>query len=365
MGINDGYLTPDPSATLRDYKHASKLFRDGNFRFLPKQDNLFHVAMSIARGVGFGETVSAERIQAGLLAKSVDLPSYSIENKIENAYNRKNLVQTQITYKPIKVSFHDDAANLTNAMWQAYYEWYYADAYGEPQEYRLNTKYGDRPKLNWGFVPPRTPFFENITIYSLSQQKYTGYTLINPLITDWSHGKHDASSEGAGLENSMTLVFEAVLYSHGIIGEDEEPKFFTDMNYDNEVSPLGKGIGADSPTSVESAGATIRLSQASIFDNFLNGNWEGGVASLIDTGLDGGLGGVQGALTATARNVGGAIISGDNVSDVYNFPAPIQGVIEGVQDYIKPAQAVNQATNSSATPGTRNTAISNNKGVGQ
>ena len=148
MSVNDGYLTPSAEATLRDYKHASKLFRDDSFRFLPKQSNLFHVAFDFSRNIGFGETIAAERIEAGLLVKEVDLPSYTIKNRINNAYNRKNLIQSRIEYGDVRITFHDDSANLTNALWQAYYEYYYADSYGEPAEYRLDTKYSDRPRLN-------------------------------------------------------------------------------------------------------------------------------------------------------------------------------------------------------------------------
>ena len=360
MGINDGYLVPSAEATIRDYKHASKLFRDGNFRFLPKQEGLFHVAMNISRGVGFGETVSAERIQAGLLVKSCDLPSYKITNQINNAYNRKNLIQTKIGYDPIRLVFHDDSANLTNALWQAYYEHYYADSYGEETEYRVAAKYNDRPRLNYGFVPPRVPFFESITIYSLAQQKFTGYTLINPLIQSWSHGKHTQGGEG-DLENTMGIVMETVLYSHGIIGEDEEPKFFADMHYDNEISPLGEGLGSNPPTSVESSGAEIRLSQGNIFDKFLDGNWRGGVAGLIDGVLSGDSRAIRDNLTNTARNVGGDVVAGNDLSR-YGFPAAINGPLTGIQQSTKGVRAVQVATGN-AQPGTADIASSNNSRV--
>jgi hypothetical protein len=360
MGINDGYLVPSAEATLRDYKHASKLFRDDSFRFLPKQQNLFHVAIDFSRNIGFGESIAAERIEAGLLVKAVDLPGYRISNKINNAYNRKNVIQSKIEYDPVSITFHDDSANLTNAMWQAYYEYYYADSYGEPQEYRIDSKYNDRPRLNWGFVPPTKPFFETIRIYTLSQQKFTGYTLINPLIESWKHGRHAVDAD-TPLENEMGVIFESVLYSHGIIGEDEEPKFFADQHYDNEISPLGEGFGSAPPTSVESSGAEIR-SNVSIFDKFFDGNYEGGVASIIDGVLSGDGDDIKDQLVTTTRNLGSAIASGDNITDVYNFPAPIAGPLQDVQDILKPVRATQVATGS-AEPGDADVASSNNKGI--
>ena len=361
MPDTNGYLTPNAEATLRDYKHASKLFRDDAFRFLPKTANLFHVAFDFSRSIGFGETISAERIEAGLLVKDVDLPSYTITNKINNAYNRKNVIQSQIKYGDVRVTFHDDSANLTNAMWQAYYEYYYADSYGQPEEYRIDSKYNDRPRLNWGFVPPSKPFFESIRIYSLSQKKFTGYTLINPLITAWKHGKHSTDSEDL-LTNEMSLTFESVLYSHGIIGQDEEPKFFADMHYDNEVSPLGLGAGLDPPTSVESSGATIR-SNVSVFDQFFDGNYEGGVASIIDGVLSGDGDKIKDSLVSTTRNIGSAIVTGDNITDVYSFPTPIAGPLQDVQDIFKPVRAVQVATGE-ASAGSNDVATSNNTGIG-
>jgi len=362
MAVNDVYLQASADATLRDYKHASKLFRDDAFRFLPKQQNLFHVAIDFSREIGFGESVAAERIEAGLLVKDVDLPSYTISNKINNAYNRKNVIQSQIKYGDVRITFHDDSANLTNAMWQAYYEYYYADSYGEPAEYKLDTKYSTRPRLNWGFVPPNKPFFESIRIYTLSQKKFTGYTLINPLINSWRHGKHDVESD-TPLTNEMGVVFESVLYSHGIIGEDEEPKFFADQHYDNEISTLGLGAGSNPPTSVESSGAEIR-SNVSIFDSFLDGNYEGGVASLIDGVLSGDGDKIKKQLVSTTRNVAGAVTSGDNISDVYNFPAPIAGPLQNVQDIFKPVRAAQVATGS-AEPGSSDVASSNNSNIGR
>ena len=361
MAVNNGYLTASAEATLRDYKHASKLFAEDSMRFLPKQSNLFHVAFDFSREIGFGETISAERIQAGLLVKDVDLPSYTIKNKKNNAYNRKNVIQSQIEYGPVRITFHDDSANLTNAMWQAYYEYYYADSYGEPQEYRVDTKYNNRLRLNWGFVPPAKPFFESIRIYSLSQKKFTGYTLINPLIESWRHGKHSTDGDDL-LTNQMGLVFESVLYSHGVIGEDEEPKFFTDLHYDNEISPLGLGDpNAQPPTSVESSGAEIR-SNVSVLDSIFSGDYSGGVASVIDGVLSGDGKKIKDQLVSTTRNLGSAIASGDNITDVYNFPAPIAGPLQNAQDILKPVRAAQVATGR-ASPGSNDVATSNNKGI--
>lgn len=355
MGLNDGYLQTNDEVTLRDYKHASKLFASDTFRLMPKQGFLFHVAFDFATAIGFGEADTTERIQAGLLVKSVDLPTFTIDNKAQNAYNRKNVIQSKIRYSDVNITFHDDSANLTNSMWQAYYEYYYGDSYGTPQSYNIDTKYDDRTRQNWGYIPPDKAFFNSIRVYSLSQHKYTGYTLINPLITRWGHGRHDVGDD-TFLENSMSISYETLLYSHGVISEDnEEPKYFTDINYDTEESPLGFGIGAPPPTSVVASGGSIRTSRG-IFDSFLDGDFRGGV---IDAALDRNSSGLKAALQGEVRNFGQDVIRGNDVSDRYNFPSVVQNNINTFQDSTKPIRAAINITNEPTSFGTRDIATSN------
>lgn len=331
MALNDGYLQTNPEVTLRDYQHASKLFADANFRFMPKHGFLFHVAFDFATGIGFGEANTAERIEAGLLVKSVDLPTFQIDHKIQNAYNRKNVIQSQIKYGDVNITFHDDSANLTNSMWQAYYEFYYGDSYGTPASYSLDTKYNDRTRQDWGFIPADKPFFNSIRVYSLSQHKYTGYTFVNPLITSWKHGKHNVGDDTL-LENSMSISYETLLYSHGVISEDnEEPKYFTEIHYDDTESPLGLGIGAGPPESVVASGGEIRASH-NIFDSFVDGDLTGGV---VDFALSNNREGLKDAITGEATNFGSDIIAGNDVSDRYNFPQVVQNKIDTFQDKTK------------------------------
>jgi hypothetical protein len=88
------------------------------------------------------------------------------------------------------------------------------------------------------------PFFANIRIYQLSLQNWFSYTLINPLLSGWDHGGVDSSDGATPNENSITVAHEGVLYDNGIIGEDGEPKHFTDpeTGYDNTLSPLSSEV---------------------------------------------------------------------------------------------------------------------------
>ena len=59
---------------------------------------------------------------------------------------------------------------------------------------------------------PGPPFFKSIKISTLTRGEYTTYTLVNPILTSWSHDDLD-NSDGAGtMANSMQVAYEAVFY---------------------------------------------------------------------------------------------------------------------------------------------------------
>ena len=111
---------------LRDYKHASQLYVADNFKLVPKFGFLFHVFFDInpeAASPDPSNPITQEEI--GLLVKSIDLPKFSIDTKIHNAYNRPNIVQSKIKYDNISASFHDDSADIIRNFWFDYYNYYY------------------------------------------------------------------------------------------------------------------------------------------------------------------------------------------------------------------------------------------------
>jgi hypothetical protein len=88
------------------------------------------------------------------------------------------------------------------------------------------------------------PFIKSISIYTMSRQRFNGYTLINPKITNWQHGQGDYAS-GDGLEHSMTVAYEAVQYSSGTV-RSGSPKGFATLHYDLLPSPLSVAGGGTS-----------------------------------------------------------------------------------------------------------------------
>jgi hypothetical protein len=260
------------STILRDFTHASKIFRPDGYALAPKFKFLFHTFFDInpavyARNIGTGDNF-------GVLVKSIKLPSFNIKTHDLNQYNRKRIVQTKINYDPINITFHDDSFNIVTKMWDAYYSYYYKDSTNlrvfkgatgaevEPsqpgggaanQNYNVRNIYDSdlTGNNNWGYIGEsfadssqqvKQPFFRNITVFGFNTHNFTAYTLINPMITKFDHDTY-AYAEGSGtMELKMDIAYETVVYNEG--GMDGRTPdnivqgFGLDAFYDRRLSPI-------------------------------------------------------------------------------------------------------------------------------
>lgn len=263
--LNGAAATFFGSPYLRDYQHAAKTFRPNSYENTPKLKFLFHTYFE------FNTQVYANAPNFGILVKEIKLPSFTMQTEQFNQYNRKRIVQTKIKYDPIEVTFHDDNGNNTTSMWEAYYTYYYSDGTrpgqvlrgnrgnnrffqetGSPDvAYNSNNIYSEPAggdEHNWGLSGGSTsadgvkiPFFKNITVFGLNQHNFIAYTLINPIITNFSHDTYNYS-EGAGImQNRMTIDYETVVYNEGALDgrrpEDIVTGFGDIANYDRTPSP--------------------------------------------------------------------------------------------------------------------------------
>jgi hypothetical protein len=242
-------LKPLGSNPTQPYQHATKLFLADNFRLTPKQSFLYYVvinfdpALTQAQGILANIVSFAERYQffeTGMLVKRADLPKFQINTKTLNAYNRKNILHTQLSYEPVSIAFHDDAADVITNFWNDYYTYYFRDSDYDAVSYRHTNRYSLRSKIGWGFSPRNQslpPLLSNIRIFSLHNKRFTEYMLVNPVITSWRHGEVD-SSEGTGLlTNTMQVNYETVKYFTGYV-DPVAVDGFTLLHYDNRPSPL-------------------------------------------------------------------------------------------------------------------------------
>ena len=272
---------------LRDYKHAADTFVRGNYNLLPRNKFLFYVYFNVNLNIpALANLFSGGKLsQLGILVKTAQLPSYEIDVQTMNQYNRKRLVQTKINYNPAQIVFNDDNSDLIRNMWYQYYQYYYSDPtyqYGNTPaqsgvlgqlatplpviggNYNVSDVYApNRPVEHWGlsgqgYTNPtltslasslltgpasgQQPFFNDITIYGMSQKTYAQYTMINPLITSWAHDTYDYSQGSQVMTHTMSIRYETVKYYSGDIGgaqpSDTVPGFADPSHYDTTQSPI-------------------------------------------------------------------------------------------------------------------------------
>jgi len=358
-GVVNGLLG-NPSANMRDYQHASRLYVENTYARAPKHGFMYFVAFNFNDGVIRDSSWAASgKVDAGLLAKKVDLPKFKISTETLNQYNRKTVVQTKLNYDPINIEFHDDNSEITTGLWKNYYKYYFTDsAYGGRDDLKPppgarkqgivqglfggvmakgssttqnksqhvsvpaafgDTKYGSTDYI-YGFDSLQNkPFFTSIDIYVLHQHKFTQYTLVNPKITDWSHDSLDQEQGNKMLHNRMTVMYEDVLYNYGSIEKGSDTGVFEARYYDTTPSPLsigGKGSNSIFGPGGVIAGASSIFGEGGYLDN---GNVLGAAlaaanlvknaknitkSSLVSEGYSI-LGGVLGSVSAQGNQPGG------------------------------------------------------------
>lgn len=234
---------------FKDYRHATRLYRDNNFALAPKFGFIYFVVFNINEDSILDKKFTEDKGKVGLLVKKIDLPKFTIKNEKLNQYNRKTVIQTTLNYNNISIDFHDDNSDVVNRMWINYYKNYFVDSnYGDINSGAAAGEFRPRAYTDTQYSPDYNayglynnsllqPFFNNIEIYSLHQGDFTKFTLINPKISEWRHDTLNQSESNKILQNSMTIEYENVFYKLGKITEGEEPGTFTTQYYDNVGSP--------------------------------------------------------------------------------------------------------------------------------
>jgi len=279
--IFDNFLTQVARGdTIKDYKHASRLFVDNNYELSPKYTWLFHVFFDL--NPELTSVDQRQQIEAGMLVKVVDLPKFRIDTKVYNNYNRPHIAQSKMRYEDVNITFYDDSANIVRKLWFDYFSYYYRDMdnnYGDatgslnPVYLRNNKQVlGQRNLYNkFGYTPRKdseisTQYIQAIRIYSLHQKRFSEYTLLNPTILSYRHGTHQNGQDGT-LENVMTIQYESVLYASGAA---KVARGFADLHYDKSPSPLT--VAGGGTNSILGPGGIVNALDEVISDGG-NGKW--------------------------------------------------------------------------------------------
>jgi hypothetical protein len=243
-GVGEGLLTPKGQSA--NWRHATKLFIDGNMRLAPRTKFNYYVRFEIDKNVMRVPAFSNKHHdEVGLLVKTAELPKYNFDSVVKNQYNRKKIIYKNFNYEPVNITMHDDATGVISAMWAVYYGYYIADRQ-LPESAYSETKYraADTPKDNFRYGMDNdvtAGFFKSVSIYTMARRRFLGYTLINPKIKTWSHGNMDYSASEFA-ESTMTLEYESVKYSAGQVAYNS-PKGFATLHYDSVPSPISVAGG--------------------------------------------------------------------------------------------------------------------------
>lgn len=243
-GVAEGIL--NPKGQQANWQHATRLFVDDTFRLAPRTKFLYYVRFDLNKfAIRAPAFTNNHQEEVGLLVKSADLPKFNFDSVVKNQYNRKKIIYKQINYDPINITLHDDNAGIVNALWAVYYGYYIADRLNPNAAYEANhLRPTKTPKDNFRYGLDNditAPFFNSVTIYTMSRRRFIGYTLVNPRIKSWQHGGMDYSVSDFN-ESSMTLEYEAVRYSSGSVRYNN-PKGFANLHYDTTPSPLSVAGG--------------------------------------------------------------------------------------------------------------------------
>lgn len=253
--------------SLLDYKHAARLYIDEFQTRAPKYGFLYYVKFIINSEAKVAEIDK----NVGVFVKKIDLPKFQIKTEVLNQYNRKTQVHTGLTYNPISIDFHDDTVGITNSLWVNYFKNLIADGNYDtettnyPRQF-ANTKFG-KDDYEYGIYNRGVGknFFERIDIYILNhtQQNHTLISLINPKITDWKHDSLNQSEGSKVLQNTMTVVYENVLYYKG--SKNSKIDGFVNEFYDGTQSPLKVG-GISQNDPIQNTNFDNRPANAVIYD---------------------------------------------------------------------------------------------------
>ena len=274
---------------MKDYRHASRLYVDNNFKLMPKQKFLFHVVFNTDETLFMDGFNSNERYQLNMLVKACDLPKYNMSMEEKTQYNKKMYTATRIAYEPVNITFHDDHADTVNAFWKKYYEYNIADAVGMNDDLTIsNTKddyydFGDkRATTKFGLDTPkqrRKPYLKGIEIFVLHKQRFTSMTLVNPVIGSFSHDNLDQADGTGIMNNTMQILYETVIYKAGIVNKNNVPGFAT-INYDHSPSPLS--ILGGGTNSIFGPGGIVD-GIGSVISNVQSGNILGAILGASNT----------------------------------------------------------------------------------
>jgi hypothetical protein len=241
--------------SVRDYRHAARIFGSNDYARAPKSKYLFYVNFVLnpaASAINMSAPIDPlGPNELSYLVKSIEMPKFEIDVQDLNQYNRKVIVQRGIKYSPITIKFHDDNFGNIRDFWTSYYTFYYADGRYQDNVHWTSDTYLDRKSSRWGFDTgvsgnngANYNYIDSIEIFSMHHGIAQKITLENPIISSFSHDTHDYSEGQGMLETTMQVHYSSVRYGD----DDGKPNVL--------VSDI-PGFGASNPDAYDTLPSSL------------------------------------------------------------------------------------------------------------
>ncbi len=167
------------------------------------------------------------RTRMGSLVRTADMPQVEFKTQIMNEYNKKRIVNTGIEYQPVTIRVVDTASNAWMQIIMKYFAYHYMNPrnkgvqgdrdinstnIGQGGADFIGSQYGAGGPFDsnkYGYNVNENPnFFERIDYVLYHAQKGVQYSLINPVMTGFTHTPLDYSSNEL-MEFTMTFQYES------------------------------------------------------------------------------------------------------------------------------------------------------------
>jgi hypothetical protein len=157
------------------------------------------------------------------------------------------------------------------------------------------------------------------------------------MITAWAHGQVSQSDASGGLENTMTLAYENVIYTGGSVSRGS-PKNFAELHYDTLPSPLSVA-GGGTASLTGSGGVLAGLEE--VFGKVSNGEAFSTAGSFLSTAVA--------AINTygNLKNLSKAGLKAEAIN-ILTSPAGISGIVNTVGGVVGAVFPKSQNTNTSA-----------------
>ena len=214
---------------LRDFRNA---YHYNPSQDPPRQQFGGYVSFVLDRdlfGIPFFDEVNNDelRVRMSSLIRTADLPQVEFKTQTMNEYNKKKIINTGIEYQAVTIRVVDTASNAWLQIIMKYFAYHYMNPRnkGNPGSRDINStnigqggvdfigsQYGEGGPFDsnkYGYNVNENPnFFERIDYVLYHAQKGVQYSLINPVMTGFTHTPLDYASNDV-MEFTMTFQYES------------------------------------------------------------------------------------------------------------------------------------------------------------